>query len=152
MDLNEAFVGAVRDWMRVLMRRSMRSFVRYSRQSGLSVSQIGVMFRINDGRSSLADLGGGLGITSAAVSQMMDKLVQQGLILRSEDPNDRRTKQLVLTEKGRQVINESFRFRQAWLRQLADSLSETEKQQVTGALRLLVQKANQLSPNIEQER
>jgi len=152
MDLNEAFVGAVRDWMRVLMRRSMRSFVRYSRQSGLSVSQIGVMFRINDGRSSLADLGGGLGITSAAVSQMMDKLVQQGLILRSEDPNDRRTKQLVLTEKGRQVINESFRFRQAWLRQLADSLSETEKQQVTGALRLLVQKANQLGPNIEQER
>ena len=152
MDLNEAFVGAVRDWMRLLMRRSMRSFVRYSRQTGLSVSQIGVMFRINDDRSSLADLGGGLGITSAAVSQMMDKLVQQGLILRSEDPIDRRTKQLVLTEKGRQVINESFRFRQAWLRQLADSLSEQEKQQVTAALRLLVQKANQLGPNVEQER
>jgi DNA-binding MarR family transcriptional regulator len=151
MDVNEAFVTAVREWMRVLMRRSMRAFVRYSRQSGLSVSQIGVMFRINDGRSSLADLSGGLGITSAAVSQMMDKLVQQGLILRSEDPNDRRTNQLTLTDKGRQVINESFHFRQAWLRDLADSLSAQEKQQVTAALHLLVQKANQLGPGAELE-
>jgi DNA-binding MarR family transcriptional regulator len=151
MDLNEAFVAALRDWTGVLMRRSMREFIRRSRQSGLSFSQIGVMFRINDGRSSLSDLGGGLGITSAAVSQMMDKLVQQGLILRSEDPNDRRTKQLVLTDKGHQIVHESFHSRQAWLRDLANSLSEEEKRQVTASLHLLIQKANQLGPSAEPE-
>jgi len=77
--------------------------------------------------------------------------VQLGLILRSEDPDDRRAKRLVLTEKGRQLLDESFHARQAWLKDLADSMSEKEKDQIVAALHILTEKANQLAPAAGQE-
>ena len=75
-----------------------------SRESGLSMSQISALFHIHqaDG-SGVTDLGDHLGVTSAAASQMLERLVQQELILRTEDPDDRRVKQMVLTEKGARV-------------------------------------------------
>jgi DNA-binding MarR family transcriptional regulator len=151
MDSKDPLVFALHDWTKVFMRHSMREFVLFSKKTGLSMSHIGALFRINEGKSSVSDVGGGLGITNAAGSQMVDRLVQQGLILRSEDPDDRRAKCLVLTEKGRQLLDESFHARQAWLKELADSMSEKEKAQIVAALNILIDKANQLSPATGQE-
>ncbi len=127
------------------MRRSMRHFMRYSRESGLSMSQVGALFHIHrEGNCGVSDLGDNLGVSSAAASQMLERLVQQGLILRSEAPNDRRAKQLVLTEKGRQVVQESIHARQGWLNDLAAMLSAEEKAQVIAALGILLEKINRL--------
>jgi len=38
-------------------------------------------------------------VTAAAASQLVEKLVQSELIERTEDPNDRRAKQLSLSKK-----------------------------------------------------
>jgi DNA-binding MarR family transcriptional regulator len=75
---------------------------------------------------------------------MLERLVQQALILRSEDPNDRRMKQLVLTDKGRQVLHESIQARQAWMENLAQQLSAAEQEQVVSALNILISKAGQV--------
>lgn len=88
-----------------------------------------------------------MGVTSAAASQMLDRLVQQGLILRSEDLHDRRLKQIVLTEKGRQTLDifrENLHDRHAWLDELAAKLSPAEQEQVEAALEILIEKAGQL--------
>jgi DNA-binding MarR family transcriptional regulator len=151
MDSNDPLVVALHDWTKVFMRRSRHEFVLFSKKTGLSMSHIGALFRINEGKSSVSDVGGGLGITNAAGSQMVDRLVLQGLILRSEDPDDRRAKRLVLTEKGRQILDESFHARQSWLKELADSLSESEKKQVVVALRLLIEKANRIGTTTGQQ-
>ena len=83
------------------MHRSIRHLLRYARENGLSMSQFGALLHIHRmGSSGVTDLGDHLGVTSAAASQMLERLVQQGLILRTEDPNDRRVKQIVLTDKG----------------------------------------------------
>ena len=94
------------------MRHSMHSFILYSKENSLSMSQIGALFQINHGRSNVSDLSDGLGITNAAASQMLERLVQQELILRSEDPQDRRVKQFVLTGKGCRIMQESLQARQ----------------------------------------
>jgi DNA-binding MarR family transcriptional regulator len=151
MDSKDPLVIALHDWTKVFMRHSMREFVLFSKKTGLSMSHIGALFRINEGRSSVSDVGGGLGITNAAGSQMVERLVLQGWILRSEDPDDRRTKRLVLTEKGQHILDQIFHVRQSWLKELADSLSESEKKQVIAALSLLIEKANQLGPGAGQE-
>jgi DNA-binding MarR family transcriptional regulator len=151
MDFKDPLVIALHDWTKVFMRHSMREFVLFSKQTGLSMSHIGALFRINEGRSSVSDVGGGLGITNAAGSQMVDRLVQQGLILRSEDPDDRRTKRLVLTDKGQHILAQIFHVRQSWLKELAESMSENEKAQIVAALNTLIEKANQLSPATGQE-
>jgi DNA-binding MarR family transcriptional regulator len=132
------------------MRRSMRNFLHYARETGLSMSQISVLFHLRRMQScGVTDLGDHLGVSSAAASQMLERLVQQGLILRSEDPQDRRVKQIVLTEKGRQVIEAGVAARQDWLVDLAESLSATEKQQIGVALNLLVDKASQLGQPVK---
>ena len=99
----DPFVASLWEWIEVFMRRSMSNFILYSKESGLSMSQIGALFQIRRGASGVSDIGDDLGVTSAAASQMLERLVQQQLILRSEDPHDRRVKQIVLTEKGRQI-------------------------------------------------
>lgn len=126
------------------MHNSMQSFILNSKQSGLSMSQMGALFSIRKGCGGVSEMGENMGISSAAASQMLERLVQQGLILRSEDPVDRRSKKLVLTEKGTQVLRESVRRRQEWLNVLADSLTPAEQEEVTAALTILVEKAEQL--------
>jgi len=83
-------------------------------------------------------------VTNAAASQMLEHLVQQQMITRSEDPHDRRAKQIVLTDKGRQVLQESIHARQGWLEDLAHTLSPEEKEQVVAALHILIEKTSQL--------
>jgi len=45
-----------------------------------------------------------VGITGAAISRSVEKLVKLGLVTRYEDPQDRRTKRSNLTAKGERVI------------------------------------------------
>ena len=146
MERDDSLVIALQGWTWIFMRHSMREFILYSKQCGLSMSQIGALIRINESKSRVSGLGGGLGITNAAASQMLDRLVQQGLILRSEDPSDRRAKQLVLTDKGRQILDKSVQARQSWLTDLSEALTAEEKKQVVAALNLLIEKANLLGP------
>ena len=141
----DQFAATLNEWVAVFMRRSMRNFIRYARDSGLSVSQINALLHIHRvGGCGVTDLGDHLGVTSAAASQMLERLVQQELILRSEDPVDRRGKQLVLTEKGNQIMQESIHARQGWLEDLAKSLTVSEKEQATAALKILIDKAKNL--------
>jgi DNA-binding MarR family transcriptional regulator len=116
----------------------------YAKESGLSMSQIGAILHIHHaGISGVSGLGDDLGVTTAAASQMLDRLVQQGLVARSEDPHDRRAKQIALTAKGRQILLECTRARQSWLEGLAAVLSPAEQEQVVAALRVLIERANQ---------
>ncbi|MEJ2597475.1 MAG: MarR family transcriptional regulator [Anaerolineales bacterium] len=145
MHSDDPFVNTLGKWIEVFMRRSMHNFITYSKEKGLSMSQIGALLRIfRGGRSSVSDIGDNLGVTSAAASQMLERLVQQGLILREEDPNDRRVRRIVLTDKGRQILNETIAARQGWLESLAQTLSDGERERVTEALNILIEKADQL--------
>jgi DNA-binding MarR family transcriptional regulator len=146
----DPFVSTLHLWIEAFMRRSMRNFLRYARESGLSMSQLGALFHLHrKGSTGVTDLGDHLGVTNAAVSQMLERLVQQELILRSEDPIDRRVKRIVLTDKGLQIFQESIRARQGWLVDLAEILSADEKEQITAALNILIDKANQFGQSIE---
>ena len=149
----DPFVVTLQEWLKVSMHRSFRHLICYARESGLSMSQLGALFHIHRmGSSGVTDLGEHLGVTSAGASQMLERLVQQELILRSEDPNDRRVKQIVLTDKGLQVLQESMRTRQNWVYDLAEALSDSEKETIEAALNTLVDKANHLGRPIEPDR
>lgn len=146
MQSSDPFVLVLREWFEAFVRRSMRNFIIYARSSGLSMSQIGALFRLSHGGGGVSDLGEDLGITSAAASQMLERLVQQKFILRTEDLHDRRFKQIALTEKGRQTLKDSMFARQHWLDELSNNLTESEKDQITAALKILIEKTQQLEP------
>ncbi len=140
----DPFVASMQRWIEVFMRRSMRNFILYTKESGLSMSQAGALFFVHrQGTCGVTDLGEHLGVTSAAASQMLDRLVQQGLLARNEDPNDRRVKQIALTDAGERALRDSMHARQRWLVDLADAMSTSEKEQVMAALEILIERAAQ---------
>jgi DNA-binding MarR family transcriptional regulator len=66
------------------------------------------------------------------------------VIERTEDPNDRRAKQIALTDKGRQLLHESFHARYTGLGELAASFSPEEQSLIQTALHLLLGKMQQV--------
>jgi DNA-binding MarR family transcriptional regulator len=145
----DPFAITLKKWVVVFMRNSMRNFIFYLKERGLSMSQIGSLFLIQRGNSSVSDIADELGVTNAAASQMLERMLQQYLILRLEDPSDRRVKQITLTDKGRLVIRESLAARQGWLDNLSQALTETEKEQINTSLNILIDKANRIEQHPE---
>jgi len=149
---SDPFIAALEEWINVSMHRSMRNFIGYARQRGLSMSHIGAMFHIHrEGTCGVTELGNHLDVTSAAASQMLDRLVQQELILRTEDPDDRRVKQIELSDKGKLLLEEGIRARQRWVEDLVESLSQVEKDTIKAALDTLNDKVRALKQPFEVE-
>ena len=146
--MSDTFSSTLNSAASIFVRRSMQNYFRYVKDSGFSMSQVSALFFLHrKGSSGVSDIGEEMGVTSAAASQMLDKLVQQGLISRSEDPHDRRLKLIVLTDKGQRTLDTfrgNLRGRHAWMDELAAKLSPAEQEQVEAALQILIEKAGQL--------
>ncbi|MGD8814348.1 MAG: MarR family transcriptional regulator [Anaerolineales bacterium] len=142
----DTFAATLGEWIEVSMRHSMRSFLRHARERGLSMSHLGAIFHAHRfAGCGVTEIGEHLGVSSAAASQMLQRLVQLGLIHRSEDPEDRRAKRIVLTDKGRQILEEAIRVRQSWLNDVSEALSDSEKESVASALKILIDTVCQLA-------
>ena len=83
-------------------------------------------------------------ISAAAASQLVDKLVQSGLMAREEDPSDRRAKLLNLTDKGEELIRQGIEERYRWVDQLAEKLTDEERVQISEALNIMTRAAEEL--------
>ncbi len=132
----------LRQTMSVIMHLTMRRSWRFAKEHGLSITQIMALRQLfyHQETSSVSAIAERLGITNAAASQLLDKLVQQGLVLRTENPHDRRSKQIVITEQGKDLLRESMRAQRAWMETLAQRLTSDESRRITGALDLLAEK------------
>ena len=108
----------------------------------LSFSQLNVLMRLyHGGNSGVSEIGEQMGVTSAAASQAIDRLVLQGLIERTEDPTDRRAKRLALTPKGRALIESGIEARSQWIEGLTDALTPEQQSLTISALTLLTEAA-----------
>lgn len=141
----DPLTDVLRRWAEVFMHRSMRDFREFTRQSGLSMSQLSALFQIyHCGECGVSDIGEHLGVTRAAASQMIDRLVQLDLLQRSENPLDRRNKSLALTANGRALIGESIEARRRWMQDLTAALPPDQRAAIIEALTVLTQAARRL--------
>jgi DNA-binding MarR family transcriptional regulator len=145
LEQTDPFRDILRRWLEVFMRRSMRNFFQFAKGNDLSMSQIYTLFHLHRiGAGNVSYIGKELGVTNAAASQMVERLLQQALILRFEDPDDRRNKQIVLTDKAQRILRDSILARQSWVEDLAMILSLEEKGQISAALQIMIDKAKYL--------
>jgi DNA-binding MarR family transcriptional regulator len=82
-----------------------------------------------------------LGVSNAAASQAVDRMVVLGLIQRTEDPVDRRSKQLALTAAGHALIEKAIEARSQWIEGLAQSLNQEQQTAIISSLILLTEAA-----------
>lgn len=79
-----------------------------------------------------------LGLTSGTVSVRMDRLVEQGLVERQVDPDDKRNSRITLTDQGMQLFERIVPAHLANERRLLSSLSEVEQELLATLLRKLL--------------
>jgi DNA-binding MarR family transcriptional regulator len=65
----------------------------------------GVVFRaLQAGPLTLTQLAAQLGISKQAAAKVVGELLERGFLVQEEEPEDRRTKLLALTQRGRAVV------------------------------------------------
>lgn len=129
---------SLRAWMDVFMHHSMRNWQNFAKSAGLSMAQFGILMQLHHkGACGVSEIGERFDITSAAASQLVDKLVQSGYIERAEDPSDRRAKVLKLTASGQTLIERGGQERHRWVEELVKTLSADDQKKVSEALDIL---------------
>ncbi|GMA34318.1 MarR family winged helix-turn-helix transcriptional regulator [Demequina litorisediminis] len=80
----------------------MRRFTEQDVWEGLSVREYDVLYTLAKAESPLRlrDLGEGVLLSQPALSRLVDRLVQRGLVFRCTNPDDARAHQLSLTDDG----------------------------------------------------
>jgi len=109
---------------------------------GLSPATFAVLItlaRVGDGAGvSQRRLMDELGLTSGTISLRMNKLVEEGLIERREDPASRRNTLITLTEKGRELFERAVPAHLQNERRLLSALSDGERETLEALLRKLL--------------
>ena len=145
MSSHPQLMQTFRQFMDIAMHHAMHERLHFARALGLSMPQFGILMQLHyRGNCGVSDIGDRFDITSAAASQLVDKLVQSRLIQREEDPQDRRAKLLNLTEKARELLQRNIEERYRWVDQLAEKLTAEESEKVVEALNIMTQAAREL--------
>jgi DNA-binding MarR family transcriptional regulator len=98
----------VHEGLEIILANVIQEFILIMKHHGLSMPQIhALMYIYHSGVCQVSDIGGLAGVSNAAASQLVERLVAQDLVERNEDPANRRTKILKLSEKGKELIQES---------------------------------------------
>jgi DNA-binding MarR family transcriptional regulator len=113
--------------------------------SGLTPSQISVLFTIvRHGPLGLSELAELESVNATMLSRITSQLSAGGLIVRSQDPDDRRSASVAATAAGRRMRERIHRERARALSAHIDELSEQERLALWHALPVLEQLAERL--------
>ena len=89
---------ALKTFRALVLRDAMRQTVRFLHGRNASLASIvALMVLQKQGSQSVSQLAREVGLSLAATSQLVDRLVRDKLVARRESPVDRRRKQLALT-------------------------------------------------------
>jgi DNA-binding MarR family transcriptional regulator len=145
MENTKQFSEILHEWTAVFMHRSFRDFKHFMDGAELSASQTNTLMRLyHEKACSVSGVSDQLGVTHAATSQLVERLVQMNLLSRNEDPTDRRNKLLALTPDGRQLIERAITMRSQWLEELASQLTAEQQTEIGKALQQLTVAARKL--------
>jgi DNA-binding MarR family transcriptional regulator len=153
MSSAKQFESVMRAWFEVFMNRSNEEFVRFLKRNELNFAQYGVLMRLHHHADcAVSDLSKPFGITMPGASQLVDKLVQEGLVERTESMHDRRMKQLELTSHGRALVRASLDARLDWTHKLSAALAPERRENIVQAISDLVAAAQDLEEPLPEAR
>lgn len=131
----ESHQAALKLWLKLLtsvngveavIRRRLRD------QFGTTLSRFDLMAQLHRFPAGLrsGELSQRLMVTGANVTLVVDQLARAGLVVRQDDPQDRRALIIKLTPKGRREIERMMPVHARWVNELLGDLSAAEKEQI----------------------
>lgn len=138
-DLTDRSSRADEGGVEYLLTHVIQDFMHFLRQTGLSGPQIHALLHIyHAGECQVSEIGALSGSSAAAASQMVDRLVQQGLVERTEDPTNRRVRKLRLSGKGLRLLRRGMGLNRP-LADLMAALNPEQRKAVRAAFGYLAQ-------------
>jgi DNA-binding MarR family transcriptional regulator len=131
----------------IFMQRSLRGIMGSMKQDSLSMPQIyTLMYLYHEGEVRISDIGTLMDVGKAAASQLVERLVQQGLVERVEDERDRRAKKIRLLPKSLRLIEKGLRVQRQQMGELMSQLSPGQMATVQKAFQYLIEAMHKPSP------
>ena len=108
----------------------------------LTIGQLKSLFFIDsEGSTNFRKLATALGVTPPDVTRIVDRLVEQGLVSRRENPEDRRMQLLQATKKGKSLLAKLRENKTTHLYRILTHLSTEELSTIAQGLGSLVRAA-----------
>jgi DNA-binding MarR family transcriptional regulator len=129
-------VDALMDTAQLMVAISAQSLA--SVQHEVTLPQLRVLVILaSGGPQGLGAVAGTLGVNPSNATRACDRLIEAGLLRRSEDPRDRRHIRVHLTPAGSELVDKVMRHRRRRIAQLLRRLSPAERDALSAALRPL---------------
>ena len=107
----------------------------------LPIAQLRIVRLLFGGSRTVTSLGEELNLTASAVTQMVNRLQDANLVLRLEDPVDRRIKHIALTEKARNLMRSRQERRITRMQKILETVPTERQQNMAEVLRELIESA-----------
>ncbi|MFZ5633194.1 MAG: MarR family winged helix-turn-helix transcriptional regulator [Bacillota bacterium] len=114
-------------------------------KDGLShVQTVLLKYLLDKGRSTVSAIADYMGVTMAAVSSLVDRLVKVGLLNRDRSETDRRVVYISLTPAGREAIEEFLIRRRERLKLLISKMGKENAEKFIEAHKILLETLEQI--------
>ena len=148
----EKLIEQLNQFAVMMMHINMIYSMQLMQEYDLSFTHLNSLFYIHRaGCTNIHCLAEHLGVTKAAVSQMVDRLVESGLISSEEDPIDRRSKLICLSETGEKLVQKAVLTRRKWVPDLVVSLTDTQVEEACQIFEIVNEKLKQIQEGLNPE-
>jgi len=129
-----------------LQQQADNTFRHFSPQHwielNLSIAQLkSLLFIASKGKTNFKKIAEALGVTPPNITGIIDRLVEQGLVSRTENSEDRRIMLLEVTEKGQHLLTNLKENRVIFFRQVLSRMKQDELQALAQGLSALIKAA-----------
>jgi DNA-binding MarR family transcriptional regulator len=109
-------------------------YVEVGRGCELTQAQAQLLCSLRDRSVGMAELSGMLGLERSSLTGLVDRAQQRGLVVRENDPQDRRAVKVTLTEDGTKALHRFHHELTRRLDDLLDDLPATERERFSKTL------------------
>jgi DNA-binding MarR family transcriptional regulator len=113
---------------------------RLWQEARITLTQLSVLRLLRTGPQTAGRVGRMVGLSPASVTRVVDRLERQGLVSRHRESEDRRCVLIRLEPAGERLLGEVRVLRGSELHIAVESLSVEERDRLTNALQMLVER------------
>jgi DNA-binding MarR family transcriptional regulator len=138
-------------WLRRLSDEVHLGFERKLAAHGVTVPQWNVLVALHRGEgATVAEIARFIETDAAAVSRLVDRLAEKGLVTRSADPASRRRVLLALTPSAGELVPALVELADQNDAAFFGTLTDTQRTELAGLLRRLVADARAITTNTKE--
>lgn len=124
------FADKVSETMAVISREFIKQQVSEFYKLKITFPQLGILELLHrSGDSNMSDMAHYTGVTTAAMTGIIDRLVRDGYVSRLHDEDDRRVIKIKLTAKGSLLVRSIIEKKRQLTTRIFGTLSHTEREE-----------------------